>query len=79
MNADKDTNPLTTGSYKTNFKTTWIIIVVAVVLIAWDLYARKYPGGTISEVILSGARSHPVLPFLSGVLCGHLFWFQEPA
>lgn len=65
-------------AYKTSFKTTWIIILVAVLLIAWDMYARAYPGGTISEVILSGARAHPVLPFLSGVLCGHLFWFQEP-
>jgi len=65
------------STYNTSFRTTWILIVVTVFLAAWDVYCRKFPGGTISEVMLTGARSHPVLPFLCGVLGGHLFWFQE--
>lgn len=32
-----------------------------------------------SVVILTGAKQHPVLPFLAGVLAGHLYWPQEPA
>jgi len=63
--------------YKTSFKTTWILGVIGFALIAWDVYARAYPGGTVSEVVLGGAMRHPILPFLSGVLCGHLFWFQQ--
>jgi hypothetical protein len=65
------------SAFSTKFKTTWVLVVVAVALAAWDLYARKTPEGTISEVILSSARHSPLLPFLFGVLMGHLFWFQE--
>jgi hypothetical protein len=65
------------SAFQTKFTTTWIIAVTAAFLGAWDLYARKFKEGTISEVILSSARSSPLLPFLFGVLMGHLFWAQE--
>lgn len=65
------------SEFKTDFATTWIIAAITVTLGAWDLYARKYGGGTISEVMLSSARQSPLLPFLFGVLCGHLWWPQE--
>lgn len=65
------------SEFKTSFKTTWVILAVALLLGAWDIWARSSPGGTISEVILSSARQSPLLPFLFGVLCGHLFWPQQ--
>lgn len=64
-------------NFNTRMKTAWIIIVVACALIGWDVYARMVPGATISEVMLSWSMSHPIVPFLFGVLFGHLFWYQE--
>lgn len=66
------------GAYKTKLASTWAIAGVALALGLWDLYARRYPGGTLSEVLLSSARAAPLVPFLFGVLMGHLFWPQEP-
>lgn len=57
-------------------KTVWILVVVSVGLIVWDLYAMRHPQDTISRVILS-ASHHPILPFSFGVLMGHLFWAQR--
>lgn len=63
-------------SFNTRLTTVWILLIVTSLLIAWDFYARHFNGGTISEVALTWARSHPVVPFLVGVVCGHLFWPQ---
>lgn len=62
----------------TRIWTIAILIVIAVLLIAWDIYVatNKKKGDTISEVTLDFARRHPVIPFLLGVLCGHLLWPQ---
>lgn len=65
--------------FKTRQSTVWIIGVVSVGLIAWDLYAGFFTAGagdTISEVVLGAAKAHPIVPFLAGVLSGHLFWPQ---
>ena len=62
--------------YHTRFTTVWVLIVTTIGLIAWDLYARKKPGATISEVLLGSAKQSPILPFLFGVLMGHLFFPQ---
>lgn len=58
--------------------TIGILAGVTVLLIAWDIYAaaNKERGDTISEVVLGFARRHPVIPFLLGVLAGHLLWPQ---
>lgn len=57
-----------------------IILLVAfvVVLAGWDIFAAAEPtaGDTISELVLATARRHPVLPFVVGIICGHLFWPQ---
>ena len=62
---------------KTSFKTVWVLGIVTAGLIAFDIYAFKTPekGDTISELILLISQ-HPVVPFIAGVLCGHLFWPQ---
>lgn len=62
--------------FRTRFTTSWVILLIAALLIVWDVYARQYDSGTISEVVLSWARSHPIVPFALGVIGGHLFWPQ---
>lgn len=57
------------------------IIAMATTLIivgVYDIYAVLFlpPGASVSEVVLSIARRHPILPLLVGVLIGHLFWPQ---
>lgn len=67
-------------NFKTRTKTSWVLIVLVAVVIAWDVYAAYFSqgvGDTFSEVILGFARRHPVLPFSVGVICGHLFYPQE--
>lgn len=58
--------------------TIGILAAVTLLLVAWDVYValEPVPGDTISEVILEAARRRVVVPFLAGVLCGHLFWPQ---
>jgi hypothetical protein len=59
--------------------TILILIVVTLLLIAWDVYAYLAAGSqaTISRVVLDWAGHHPVLPFLIGVVAGHLLWPQR--
>lgn len=64
------------SAFTTKLKTTWIVAAISAILLAWDFYARRFDEGTISEVLLSSARSSPLMPFLFGVLMGHLFWPQ---
>jgi hypothetical protein len=64
----------------TGAKTTmWVITILSFVLAAWDVYltVNKFPGDTISEVMLKVAKDHPILPFIIGVIIGHLFWPQK--
>ncbi len=55
-----------------------VLAVVALVLIAWDVYAylTPEPDDTISEVLAS-ASAHPIIPVAFGVLIGHWFWPQK--
>lgn len=62
----------------TKFTTFWILVVVAAGLIGWDIYAAYSPTQpTISALTLAFAMKHPIVPFVFGVLGGHLFWPQE--
>lgn len=58
-----------------------IIIVVAAVLIIWDIIAAAKFGSaaTESNVILSWATRHFTVPYAWGVLGGHFFWPREQA
>lgn len=55
-----------------------LLVFVALLLIAWDVYAVVWgsDGDTISESFL-WLSSHPELPFGFGVLSGHLLWPQR--
>ena len=59
--------------------TVGILVAVVVLLIVWDVYAYLAGGSqaTISRVTLAFAGEHPVVPFLIGVVSGHLFWPQK--
>jgi len=56
-----------------------VLCAVGILVGAYDLYAGFFfpPGGTVSEVILDFARKYPIVPFLMGLLCGHLVWPQR--
>jgi hypothetical protein len=60
----------------TKFSTLWVVGACAAVLIGWDVYAALSPANaTISATTLFFSK-HPIVPFLAGVLAGHLFWPQ---
>lgn len=52
------------------------LLMVLVALLAYDLFAVYQFGfeGTISVVVFTLAKSAPIIPFLAGVVVGHLFW-----
>ena len=55
--------------------THYILIAVAVLLVAFDIVvATTGIMPTISEVAWGVAGQHPVVPFLAGVVAGHLWW-----
>jgi len=60
-------------------KTVAVVLGAVGLLIGWDIWVYLDPpeGDTISEIALSTAKDHPVLPLLIGVLAGHLFWPQR--
>ena len=51
------------------------IIFCTVLLIVFDVGAFLSPQtcDTISCTMLTWSREHPTIPFLAGMLCGHLF------
>lgn len=57
-----------------------ILIVVAVGLGLWDLYAQLVLGtsATISNAIIVFAHKQPWVAFIAGFIMGHLFWRMEP-
>lgn len=56
--------------------TAWVCIAAVLLLAAYDIYlaANGVPGDTISEVMRTVARKHPIIPFAAGVIFGHFFW-----
>jgi hypothetical protein len=62
-------------------KTVTVLLIVLTILTlgVWDVYAvaNETPGDTISEIVLKASLRRPIIPFIIGVVCGHLFWPQE--
>jgi len=56
-----------------------ILIVTALFLIGYDIYAyiEGGVGSTISRVVLAWSQAWPIVPLTIGVICGHLFWPQK--
>jgi hypothetical protein len=66
---------MTEGAKKTIIR----LSILAAIVIGWDIFlANNAPDGdTISESVLYVAHRHPALPFILGVIMGHLFWPQK--
>ena len=55
-------------------RTQYVLAVAICALVSWEIYTltTAAPDDTISAVIW-GVETR-IVPFLAGVLCGHLFW-----
>lgn len=57
--------------------TGWVIVCCLAVIGLYDIAALWFPGRSmVSHVVLDFAGENPIVPFLFGVICGHLFWPQ---
>lgn len=58
--------------------TILLLSIAIVVLGGWDIYVavNDANGDTISEIVLAASVQRPIIPFVLGVICGHLFWPQ---
>ena len=56
--------------------TRMLVVFIVAVVAAWDVYVI-YQGqqeATFSVVLYESSRRWPVIPFVLGFLCGHVFW-----
>lgn len=56
------------------------IIVMAIIMVIWDLFAQ-FTGGnsaTISNAFIVFSHQHPWILFVAGLIAGHLLWRMEP-
>lgn len=53
-----------------------ILAVLLLALLVYDVIAIQVGGteSSVSSVIITFAYNMPIFTFLSGVICGHLFW-----
>ena len=60
--------------------TRLIIFFVAVVVVIWDAFLmfKGHTDATFSVVLYESARKWPVIAFVVGFLCGHVFWQVYP-
>ena len=55
-----------------------LLAVCGLALVVWDVYVTVIePEATISAMTLAWAQRHPIVPFVIGVLGGHLCWPQR--
>jgi hypothetical protein len=59
--------------------TACFIVVFIAIAIVYDIFAGLTWGveATISRTVWYASKAHPVFPFATGVLCGHLFASQS--
>jgi len=55
-----------------------VVIATTVLWIGWDVVAYLWGGNesTISRVITDASRDWPIIPLLTGIVLGHLFFSQ---
>ena len=57
--------------------TKWVIIITTAALIVYDVIAYVWgDDATLSQQFWAWSKDYPVVPFLGGFLCGHLFFPQ---
>lgn len=56
--------------------TTSVLLVALAILLLYDAIAVNLFGysGTISIVVYEASKNWPIIPFLAGIVCGHLFF-----
>lgn len=56
--------------------TRMVLLLTLICLLGYDLFAVYSFGyeGTISLVVFTMAKAYPIIPFLAGVVVGHLFF-----
>lgn len=54
-----------------------LLITACTVVMLYDAFATYSGVPTVSAQMQSWAREWPILPFLFGILAGHLFWPQQ--
>jgi hypothetical protein len=57
--------------------TKFLIILTFCTIFVWDsivMFYAKDLSATLSFSIYTISRQHPIVPFIIGVLCGHVFW-----
>lgn len=56
--------------------TRMLIILIVLVVGSWDTYLilTGDEDATVSVVLYESARQWPVISFVAGFLCGHVFW-----
>lgn len=61
--------------------TKMALLLTLICLLAYDLFAVYRFGydGTISLVVFTMAKTWPIIPFLAGIVVGHLFFPIEGA
>ena len=61
--------------------TVLFVITLVVLVAAFDVWiiAKKGKQESISAHIIRASHKYPMLPFLLGILCGHLFWSMRTA
>lgn len=60
-----------------------IILLIVAVIAVWDFYlfwqinwngVQEAQNATFSVILYESSRRWPVIPFVFGFLCGHVFW-----
>jgi hypothetical protein len=53
-----------------------LLVLIALAIAAYDMYAAFGPGPeyTVSALIGEWSGRVPIIPFLLGLVAGHLFW-----
>jgi hypothetical protein len=54
--------------------TFWFVAVTAILWLGYDIYLYAKKRETISEVIYKASKVSVMVPFITGLLCGHWFW-----
>ena len=53
-----------------------VLLIIVLIVVLWDVivtYSGR-PEASLSQVILEKSMKDPIIPFLIGVIIGHLFW-----
>jgi hypothetical protein len=60
------------------FLVSWLLVAVVLLVGIFDVWVSLTPGQTtVSEYLSDLSRRYPVLPFILGMVAGHLFWGQK--